>query len=731
MQVIPRAGSGKTFTLVARACYLIKHLGESPSEVLLIAFNRSLADEMKDRLEKLLGNNAPHVMTFHALAYALVHPREALLYNEPTEANQSLSRVVQWVIDDHLQIPATKTKIRELMLAHFREDWEQPVAGGYDRTKDDLLHIRRSLPRESMHGEHVKSFGEKVIADFLFEHDINYLYKHDHRWGSINYRPDFTIFTGKDSGVVIQYFGLSGDSDYDKRSREKREYWSRKSRWSFLEFSPQNITDHGAGVFKRKLKTSLEDLGISCQQLCEDELWHRVKERAIDRFTNATQTFIGRCQKHCILPDELASLHSKLCPMLLCRGSFSSARTRLYAEYMSRLLDAGEDDFDGLMQHEAQGVSKGNTAFDRRTSRGDLKRVRHVLIDEYQDFSELFFRLVDAIRKQNSEARFFCVGDDWQAINGFAGSDLRFYENFGDYFPQFNRLYLRSNYRSCSAVVDFGNNLMQGLGVPAVARKTSADAFFSPTSLSLSRPPLETERHLGDRISPVILRLASRAIRADKDIVLLARHNSLPWFVNDPTRGTVGRTGLKDYLEFLRRTFLPADQRERLTISTVHKYKGLERSVVVVLDVLARSYPLVHPDWIFSRPLGETEQKIIDEERRLFYVAATRAVDALVLITEAGGLSPFLEEIEQRTKVTRLDWKEFPPIQSVTPPLVVKVGSQHVNGAESTFAIKDCLKAEGFRWHSGGWRAWAKSFPVERFQSILSGNLLGVAPLAV
>ena len=58
------------------------------------------------------------------------------------------------------------------MLAHFREDWDRIAKGGYDKSKEELLQFRRSLPRESLRGEYVKSFGEKVIADFLFEHDI-------------------------------------------------------------------------------------------------------------------------------------------------------------------------------------------------------------------------------------------------------------------------------------------------------------------------------------------------------------------------------------------------------------------------------------------------------------------------------------------------------------------------------------------------------------------------------
>ena len=85
-------------------------------------------------------------------------------------------------------------------------------------------------------------------------------------------------------------------------------------------------------------------------------------------------------------------------------------------------------------------------------------------IDEYQDFSELFHRLMEAIRKQNPQARFFCVGDDWQAINGFAGSDLRFFQDFTHDFPDSRKLHLTTNYRSGKSIVNVGNALMKRLG---------------------------------------------------------------------------------------------------------------------------------------------------------------------------------------------------------------------------------------------------------------------------
>lgn len=77
VQVVARAGSGKTRTLTARAAFLQRHGGCRPGSILCLAFNRAAAEEMKERLAEAVGDT-PHVMTFHALAYALVHPQEDL-----------------------------------------------------------------------------------------------------------------------------------------------------------------------------------------------------------------------------------------------------------------------------------------------------------------------------------------------------------------------------------------------------------------------------------------------------------------------------------------------------------------------------------------------------------------------------------------------------------------------------------------------------------------------------
>ena len=414
VQVVARAGSGKTTTLVNRVLFLLNHCGVAPSEMLILAFNRKAVLEIRRRLLELLSVGAkaavaadverrirelgknkridrdkieasavdtvanklnitlPHVMTFHALAYAIVHPEESILYNDSEKDSQELSRVAQQVIDDHLKIPEFKEQIRKLMLAHFREDWNLIIEGCYDQSKEDFLQFRRSLPLESLRGEYVKSFGEKVIANFLFEHDIAYKYERNFWWSGINYRPDFTIFQTPKSGIIIEYFGLKGDTDYDEMSEQKRAYWDTRNGWTLIEFSPHNIVANGVDSFLELLKERLENQSIPCLRLSEDEIWQRIKDRAIDKFTDATVGFIGRCRKQSLNPSELRSRIDCYSPLSPVEEAFLNLAHRLYVAYLNRLSATGEEDFDGLMQRAAATISSGQTLFQKKSGSGDL-----------------------------------------------------------------------------------------------------------------------------------------------------------------------------------------------------------------------------------------------------------------------------------------------------------------------------------------------------------------------
>lgn len=694
--VTARAGSGKTRALVTRAIFLQRHCGAHPSELMLLAFNRKAAEEMKTRLRKALGTNTPHVMTFHALAYALVHPTEELIYDRVDDEDLRQSREVQAVIDEHIRSWRHRGTIRDIMLAQFREDWEHITEGRFELAMEEFLEHRRSLPRKTLQGESVKSFGEKVIANALFENSVEYKYERSFPW-DVPYRPDFTIQSGR-GGIVIEYFGLSGDPDYDEMSDRKRVFWQQRDEWSLIEFTPSDLR---AGVedFVDLLLTQLRSAGFQTRRLTEEEIWERIQERAVDDFSKAMKTFIERCRKRNLDSDGLTSLVEKHQPVSQAEKLFLRAAQVIYKEYLERLrrltseAKRGMDDFDGLVWRAIAEIREGRTHFkrDRAREAGDTTRVRFLLVDEFQDFSPMFFELVQAIRSGNPHATVFCVGDDWQAINGFAGSELGFFREFDRYFRDTSTLSMPTNYRSARSIVRVGNGLMHGRGQAAQAKRSEPGEVMVADLEGFARSGPEETEHGNDRITPATLRLAWGFLRNEKDVVLLCRTKYLPWYVE----GKANRS-LTGFVEHVR-SLLPEGDRERITASTTHSYKGLERQAVIVLDAIERNYPLIHPNWVFQRVFGDHIGGLEEEERRVFYVAMTRAKDSLVLVTEKGRKSPFLTGIEQARKLTPVVWEDLAPVRGLGDRLVeIRVPGRYA------YAVKEQLKRDGYQWNAPG-----------------------------
>jgi AAA domain len=118
-----RAGSGKTLALTTRVAFLVHYCQVPPERILLLAFNKKVRKEMREALVKI-GCDIPHVMTFHALAHALVHPERPPLRDDDDGNNPALSRMVQESINDLSADQAFDQDRRRLMLNHFRVDWD-------------------------------------------------------------------------------------------------------------------------------------------------------------------------------------------------------------------------------------------------------------------------------------------------------------------------------------------------------------------------------------------------------------------------------------------------------------------------------------------------------------------------------------------------------------------------------------------------------------------------------
>ncbi|HNT78249.1 MAG TPA: UvrD-helicase domain-containing protein [Anaerolineae bacterium] len=664
IQVTARAGSGKTRTLVTRAIFLQKHCHISPHALLLLAFNKKAVKEMKDRLAQVLGTALPHVMTFHALAHAIVDPQEKMLYDDLSAAQFGLSREVQEVIDEHIQSTDYRNCIQDLMFAYFREDWERIIDGKFYLAMDEFLSYRRLLPRESLKGDYVKSFGEKVIANTLFEYGVEYYYESNFPSGDGNYRPDFKIPDGA-GGVIIEYFGLEGDADYDETSQWKRQFWAERPEWQFLEFSPRDFADGQEG-FVQLLLRKLKRAGILCNRRSEEEIWDLIRARAIDGFTKAMTNFIGRCRRCSLTPEALEAMIARHTLCSFAEKLFLKIGVSVYRSYLQRLAANQEEDFDGLLWRAVSQIREGQTRFvrDKRREHGDVAQLQFVLIDEFQDFTPMFFALVEAIRTINSHVKFYCVGDDWQAINGFAGSDLRYFENFATYFQDTSQYHIPTNHRSRKAIVEVGNALMKEHG-PAARPEQDNGGTVWVCDLDKFKPSAsEQARHNKDEITPALLRLVSKFLACTPNVVILSRQHRIPWCIKYDEMLERITDPLDRFLAHIR-SFLAQEDRQRVTISTTHNYKGLQQAGVIILDAIARRYPLIHPHWIFLRLFGDTPINIEVEERRLFYVAVTRAVDSLALVTEQRIASPYLADIRHHMQVPPFSWADLPPASSI------------------------------------------------------------------
>jgi DNA helicase-4 len=588
------------------------------------------------------------------------------------------------------------------MMLYFLNDWHKIEQGGYDQKHqlEIFLQFQRQLPRQSLKGDVIKSFGEKIIANFLFEHNINYQYEHNHFWNKINYRPDFTLFHSDNRGVIIEYFGLQGDLDYDFMSQQKRDYWSKKPNWHLLAYSPTDISERGVDYFLQRLKQDLQQQGFICQRLSEEEIWHKISRRSIDQFTKLIVSFITRCRKKSLSIKELQQMIETYQATKSIEVLFFELILNFYHAYLERITATNEDDFNGLLQKAIELILHKQTVFQSKSYSSDLTLLRYICIDEFQDFSELFYRLLQAIRQHNSQVNLCCVGDSWQAINGFAGSELRFFQRFKYYIDKnATQLYISSNYRSASSIVTIGNQLMIGNGRAAIAKTHFGGEAMIADLDHFVLTEHEKQIHVHQRHAALMVRLIAKALIEELEVVILCRRNKLP-FANH----------LVHFLHSIQK-FFPDSLHHRITISTAHKYKGLEKAVVIIPDAIIDYYPLIHPNWFFFQILGDNLKQIYDEERRLFYVSLTRAIKRIIIITENHRQSPFLQALE----IKPIDWAEYPPLSDY-PTLMqtefiyylIKITNQSNRGFNPTCQIKHLLKSCGYHWESIQ-KHWVKS----------------------
>ena len=368
-----------------------------------------------------------------------------------------------------------------------------------------------------------------------------------------------------------------------------------------------------------------------------------------------------------------------------------------YKQYLHQLQVTNSEDFNGLLQRAIQELRNGTTEFNRQGHQTDLSNIEYLMVDEFQDFTQMFHMLLEELRTKRDNVNLFCVGDDWQAINGFAGSDLNFFEQFEMYYGPAQRLHIRTNYRSTNEIVAVGNKLMDGRGKRATAHNNYRGDVYSINHTQFKPTAAEQAVNENGDLMILVRRLLKHSFQENRSVAILSRTKNLPGIKNKQKRAF--NTNL-DEIKSIMLDGIADEETANLNISTTHGYKGLEADDVIIIDGTYSKYPLIHAHLKYMAIFGDTLDSQIDDERRLFYVALTRAKRRCYIVH--GGqedISDFVVDIENLSR--ELDVSQYPPcvVDNTRQSVVIEVGNLKEHERWATISIKESLKACHFNWN--------------------------------
>jgi DNA helicase IV len=325
------------------------------------------------------------------------------------------------------------------------------------------------------------------------------------------------------------------------------------------------------------------------------------------------RTFMGHAKGNRLGPDQLrkrvgSSLRSRL---------FLRLYAAVSAEWDERLRVAGQIDFEDML----------NMATDHVVSGRWTSPYRVIMVDEMQDTSSARASLVRSLTA-NAGTFLYAVGDDWQSINRFAGSDLSVMTEFSDWFGAASTVYLTRTFRSPQDLCDVAGDFIMKNPRQLPKQVRSAAGGGEPALSAVSVPSR------GDYDDTVLRHLCSidRRIDVPASVLLLGRYRKL----RDELQGT------------LRHPY----RQLRVEFDTVHGSKGRESDFVVVVAVDRGGFPSsIEDDPLLRLAMSSPDPYPFAEERRLFYVALTRAKRQALIVTQTGRESPFLLELVSSRKV--------------------------------------------------------------------------------
>ena len=621
--VIAAAGSGKTSVIVAKAGWLIRQKYCLPKELLLLTYARGTREDLEKRIRGRLGDKALRgltVRTFHSLGMMIIgeaedkRPAVAKVAEDEKALLAQLRGFVADLLEDDGTLSTTMRRWFQEFFSPYRSQHEFKNWGEY-------WNYIRSHEIRSLKGDKVKSFEECEIANFLYLNGVSYEYevRYEHPTATSQrgpYHPDFYL---PDAGIYIEHFALNasgGTPPFIDRRRYLRDMeWKRRLHAEHGTTLIETFShEKAAGKLTENLSEKLAAHGVTLSPIPSDQVFDALQElNRVDPFTHLLATFLHHYKGARLSFRDVARRAAESGDRFRAQA-FLAVFEPIYSRYQEALSRDDQIDFHDMINRATKNVEVGLY----RSPFG------YILVDEFQDISPGRARLVKALLDQSPDAQLFAVGDDWQSIFRFAGSDIAIMRKFRDYFGHTKQTYLETTFRCADRIAEVATEFVLSNPAQIEKRVRSTRRAGGPcvhVGLEAEDLPL-----LGEALDMIG---ADAATHGEKSTVLLL--------------GRYRHTRPQDMSELSKR-----HPELELTDMTVHGSKGLEADYVVVLGLRSgkHGFPTeMADDPLLDLVLAAPETHPHAEERRLFYVAMTRARRAVFLLADGDRSSSFVQEL--------------------------------------------------------------------------------------
>lgn len=664
--VLAGAGSGKTKTLLQKLIYLIEEKGVSPSNILAITFTKNATNEMIDRLiisadqtgeyEKLLFDkrlskadkdnerfqqqkkyrwiDGLTVRTFHSFCYSILRNHGVnefdnkfrIIGDEKRDEEDELSKHVapETVFEVVHKLLIEKCEDTDFLLQLKRYILDYII---------DKIHLKKTdgkyLPKDgkyftTLDGTKVRSKSEQFIADWFYRHSIKYEYEPLLNVKDFAFHPDFYI---PEANLYIEHV-----SDKSFSTKDKEEQFQKGNLLLVKTFEAMTkdsaLFNHTLDkVVKNRLPANYHKT-VSLNFKEEFDGYHEDVKDFVAQVMRITDMIkVENIDFDAVLEKARKDQHERV-------RNFYELAIPIVKKYVHYCTDKSYLDFNDL-------ISRSTSLFQNHVDIANKykSKYQYILVDEFQDVNNLQVDLIKLLL--TDQTQLFCVGDDWQSIYGFRGSNVSYIVDFEKHFSNSRVIKLNLNYRSTQNIVGASNEVIKH-------NKFKVEKDIQSSKKSEHKIVIFSGSHQDENIQfcfDKVTELLQDGLTND-DILFLYRRSKMysPYFFRFKNEGI------------------------RVQSKTIHAAKGLEAKVVFIIGLTEGNggFPDIWlEDRIFQVIKKANHDLLMEEERRLFYVAITRAKDKLFLITEKGNESSFLKEIPETFTV-----KTSIPIKSVVEKVI-------------------------------------------------------------